>query len=460
LKERASLDAQSNIASKSRSWTVRLVLLPVLILIAAGCDWTTFGYGPTHTRYNPDETLIGTANVSTLKPAWAAYFTSGGRSSPSIANGIEFIGSDDGKLYAFDASGSTGCSGTPKICAPLWTDATGGPIASSPAVVNGVVYVGSSDDKLYAFDASGTTGCSGTPKTCTPLWTATTGGAIASSPTVANGSVYIGSGDHKLYAFSAAGTTGCSGTPKVCSPLWTATTGGVVDSSPAVDGGSVYVASGDGMLYAFDAAGTTGCSGTPKTCTAKWSGAIWAGNSISSSPSIAGGVVYVGRPGFLYAFDEAGKTNCVAASCKPLWTAATGSTSSYSSPAVANGTVFINSTDGKLYAFSAAGSTGCSGTPKTCTPLWTAVQGNNAAFSSPAIANGVIYVTSNNNSVYGFDASGTTKCAGTPKVCSPLWTSATAGTGIQSSPAVNNGMLYVSTYRGALYAFKPTPATS
>ena len=38
------------------------------------------------------------------------------------------------------------------LCAPLWTANTGDAILSSPAVVGGVVYVGSDDGKLYAFE--------------------------------------------------------------------------------------------------------------------------------------------------------------------------------------------------------------------------------------------------------------------------------------------------------------------
>jgi eukaryotic-like serine/threonine-protein kinase len=54
-----------------------------------------------------------------------------------------YVGSDDGNLYAFDAS--TG--------AILWTASTGGVIISSPAVSAGLVYVGSADNLLYAFTA-------------------------------------------------------------------------------------------------------------------------------------------------------------------------------------------------------------------------------------------------------------------------------------------------------------------
>ena len=61
---------------------------------------------------------------------------------------------------------------------------------SSPAVANGVVYVGSVDGKLYAYHA--TTGAL--------LWSATTGSYINSSPAVANGMVYVGSADQNLYA--------------------------------------------------------------------------------------------------------------------------------------------------------------------------------------------------------------------------------------------------------------------
>jgi outer membrane protein assembly factor BamB len=65
-------------------------------------------------------------------------------------------------------------------------------VRSSPAVANGVVYVGSDDHRLYAFDAAGTINCSSTPKTCTPLFSADVGDVVESSPAVANGMVYVG----------------------------------------------------------------------------------------------------------------------------------------------------------------------------------------------------------------------------------------------------------------------------
>jgi outer membrane protein assembly factor BamB len=317
-------------------------------------------------------------------------------STPAVANNVVYVGSRDAKLYAFDATGTTNCSGTPKTCQPLWTAASGGVgISSSPVVVNGVVYIGSTDHNLYAYDATGTTNCSGTPKTCQPLWKAVTGSDIESSPAVVNGVVYIGSEDKKLYAYAANGQTNCSGTPKVCTPLWTATTGSFVVSSPAIANGVVYAASFDGNLYAFDAAGKTNCSGTPKTCQPLWKAGLNSGGAnVLSSPAIANGVVYIGSPNDdLYAFDANGKTNCSGTpkSCQPLWSAVTAG-AIQDSPGVANGVVYIQSDDGNIYAYDASGTLSCSGAPKICAPLWNAVV--NGDESSPTIANGTVFAGS------------------------------------------------------------------
>jgi len=51
------------------------------------------------------------------------------------------VGSDDGKVYALDEA--TG--------AFKWSYTTGSAVFSSPAVANGVVYVGSNDHNVYAF---------------------------------------------------------------------------------------------------------------------------------------------------------------------------------------------------------------------------------------------------------------------------------------------------------------------
>jgi outer membrane protein assembly factor BamB len=438
--------------------SVFIVLAAVFALVFAGCNWSQFRYGSDHTGDNNVlESAISTSNVSSLVLRFTAATGGISMSSPAVVNGIAYIGSEDGKLYAFDAAGNTNCSGTPKTCAPLWTASTGSEIVSSPAVVNGVAYVGSEDGKLYAFDAAGNTNCSGTPKTCAPQWTASTGGTIYSSPTVANGIVYVGSEDANLYAFDAAGNTNCSGTPKTCAPLWTALTDGSVYSSAAVSNGVVYVGSQGGNLYAFDAAGATNCSGTPKTCAPLWT---YHTGSVSSSPAVANGIVYVGD--FLstvYGFDAAGKTNCSGTpkACGPLWTNGVNSTIGIvSSPAVAGGIVYTGDecdfeyppqpfncgNAPHFYAFNAA----------TGALNWTGITTSAPVTSSPGVANGVVFVGSGDGSLYAFDAAGNTQCSGTPAFCLPLWTGVT-GSGVDSSPTIANGMVYVGSGDGKLYAF-------
>jgi outer membrane protein assembly factor BamB len=114
-------------------------------------------------------------------------------------NGVAYVGAGNA-LFAF----STLCSGT---CNPLWSYATGGQISSSPAVANGRVYIGSDDGKMYVLSTSGAL-----------LWSAATAAADSSSPTVANGVVYIGSGNH-IDAFSASGCSAVTCLPLWTAPL-------------------------------------------------------------------------------------------------------------------------------------------------------------------------------------------------------------------------------------------------
>jgi outer membrane protein assembly factor BamB len=453
-----------------------VAVLAAAALVLSSCDWTQFRLGPERSGYSTTESAIGVGNVGSLVEKWTA--TTGGvlHSSPAVANGVVYVGSEDGKLYAFDAVGSN-CSGTPTTCSPLWTATTGGPIDSSPAVVNGVVYVGSNDGNLYAFDAAGA-GCSGSPKTCAPLWTAPTGSPVFSSPAVANGVVYVASGyplttsvppgtpAAKLYAFDATGAN-CTGTPKACAPLWTGTPTGQwgLGTSPAVSNGVVYVGSVSPVslgqyggfpvsyLDAFDAAGV-GCSGIPKSCVPLWRTPPTVG-FIDSSPAAANETVYfpgvphgdVNSFATVVGFNAAGTTGCSGApkTCSPVWNSAALSGISpwwNSSPAVANGDVYIGGTpdcpecnpqslDHNLYAFDAT----------TGVRLWAAPTGAQV-LSSPAVANGVVYVGCDDSKLDAFDAAGGAQ----------LWT-ATTGGAVDSSPAVANGVVYVGSNDGKLYAF-------
>ena len=186
-----------------------------------------FGFDPAHTHWNSYEKVLSVTNVSHLRPDWM-YLTGRLGSSPSVSNNVVYVGSNNGRFYAFNAL----CRSD---CVPFWVYKTDGIIDSSPAVTNGVIFIGSWNHKFYAFSAF----CR---RDCQPLWTYTTGGIIVSSPTVANGVIYIGSEDGKFYAFDALCRSSCQ-------PLWSYEIGDSIDSSPAVANGMIYI--GADKLYAF-----------------------------------------------------------------------------------------------------------------------------------------------------------------------------------------------------------------
>jgi uncharacterized repeat protein (TIGR01451 family) len=102
-----------------------------------------------------------------------------------------------------------------------------------------------------------------------------------------------------------------------------------------------------------------------------------------------------------------------------------------SSPAVANGVVYVGSwTDLNVYALNAS----------TGAKLWSYTAGGGVE-SSPALANGVVYVGSSDSNLYARNASTGAK----------LW-SYTTGGGVGSSPALANGVVYFGSGDGNLYA--------
>jgi serine/threonine-protein kinase len=419
-------------------------------LVATACTWPMFRFGPEQTGANPFETGLSTANVAQLQEVWTAATGDDVVSSPAVQSGVVYIGSNDNRLYAFSAAGTTGCSGTPKTCAPVWRSALlGGDVVSSPALGNGRVIVASRGDRIQALDAAGSTNCSGTPKTCDPLWVTPLANDPIASPTVANSLVYVEQTSDTAFVYALDVKTGA--------PVWQAQpeekTGGFVKQfgGVAVANGVAYatmpdIVSSDGEgLYAYDAAGTTNCSGTPKACDPLWIANFDYSFSDGTSPAVAGGVVYVvDSNGVLRAYDAAGITGCSGSPkrCDPLWTAPLGAVpDDVPAPAVAAGRVYVAS-DGTVKAFDAAGIQNCSGTPKVCTPLWTSPSLGTIGRSSPIVANGVLYLGTS-TAVHALDA---------VHGGAPLWSSTTGGFQ-DSSPAVVNSVLYIGSTDNALHAY-------
>ena len=341
-----------------------------------------------------------TGNSSSTAPhtnqtLWT-YHTGGAvYSSPAVANGTLYVGSNDDRVYALNAA--TGKQ--------IWNYTTHGSVESSPAVANGVVYVGSLDGNVYALNAT-----KGAKE-----WNYTTGGAVYSSPTVANttGTLYIGSNDDKVYALNA--TTGTL--------VWKYPTGGAVYSSPAVvkigvNTTVVYVGSRDGEVYALNAV----------TGALKWKYA--AGLAVNSSPAVAEGKVFVASEnGSVYALN--------ATTGKQIWNFPPPNGEGVdSSPAfdVVDNRVFFGSEDNRIYAVDAT----------TGKQIWSTGVTGGMVESSPAVAHDVVFVGSDGGSVYALSASAAT--------ATQVWKYKTPAP-VFSSPAVAEGEVFVGSENDNVYAF-------
>ncbi len=75
------------------------------------------------------------------KPAWAFTTRARVESSPAIAGGKVFVGSNDGRFYVLSLTNGT----------KLWEFNAGAPLSASPAIANGKVVIGSQDGRLYCF---------------------------------------------------------------------------------------------------------------------------------------------------------------------------------------------------------------------------------------------------------------------------------------------------------------------
>jgi outer membrane protein assembly factor BamB len=75
------------------------------------------------------------------KAAWTFVTKARVESSPAIAGGRVFVGSNDGLFYVLNLD--TG--------AKLWEFNTGAPLSASPAIGKGRIVIGSQDGRLYCF---------------------------------------------------------------------------------------------------------------------------------------------------------------------------------------------------------------------------------------------------------------------------------------------------------------------
>lgn len=192
---------------------------------------------------------------------WSRDLPSRCESSPLLADGKLFFGTENGTVYALnDRTGSV-----------VWAYHAAGAVKASPSLSNGVLYFGD-----YAGDLQAVRESDGHR-----LWVSGSDGALLgsgqfySTAAVVYGRVFLGNTDGRIYAYDAA-------TGKLD---WAVQTGAYVYSSPAVAnapglGPTIYMGSYSGTFYALNAR----------------SGHIdWeynAGGRISGSATILGRIVY------------------------------------------------------------------------------------------------------------------------------------------------------------------------
>jgi outer membrane protein assembly factor BamB len=180
--------------------------------------------------------------------------SSSSESSPLVAAGRVFVGSQSGKVYALSARGGR----------VLWTHHAGGPVKTALAFTRGRLFFGDYGGSVTAMRPNGSV-----------VWRTGGLGEIYATPAVAFGRVYVGSKSGSVYALSvASGRT-----------LWSHPTGAYVYAAPAaasVPGmaPAVFVGSYSGQFMALNA----------RTGSTIWSRS--AGGTISGAASVIGRVVY------------------------------------------------------------------------------------------------------------------------------------------------------------------------
>jgi outer membrane protein assembly factor BamB len=384
-------------------------------------------------------------------------------SSPVIAEGLAFVGSEDSCLYALDATSG----------ALRWKLPTGGAVSSSPAVFGNAVYFASYDGFCYAADT----------RTGVVIWKFKTGGEkkigaiglwtmkpsdmymedlwdfFLSSPVVddnQNPAVYFGSSDGNLYALDAQ-----TGKEK-----WRFQTGGIIHSSPAFNNGTVYFGSWDTYFYAVNA----------ETGKEKWKfktkdqPVYHVLEGIQASPTIGDSTVYFGaRDGFFYALN--------ANTGSMRWNYSADNSWVLTTAALKDSTLYFGTSDTYLMIALDA---------KSGEKKWT-MKASGYLYSSPAIAGHTAFYGDFTGNMYALDLGSEGKSfktfstqnrnANALRILNPkgdLDFAFTAGTqdlayyesnadvmhefytlgSIVSSPVISNHMLYFGSADGNLYALE------
>jgi len=318
---------------------------------------------------------VHAVDLETGKRLWWARTDASVHGTPAVADGLVFVPTIHGSLFAFDAkTGALRWKRTPEPVDPPTNQRSYS--YYSPAVADGVVYWPyqtrfgkASRGLLAALDT----------KTGEPIWESPMTGATMSdgTPAVVDGKVFVGNETaDRVIAYDAA--TG--------EQLWTATArlGGWQDAAPTAVDGKVFIGSNNGVIARDAATGTdlwTYRSPDPSYIPV---------NATPSAPAVVDGTLYMGFPdGRVTALDvETGEVVwSVRLPGKPYLGGV------LSPPAVSGDTVFVGSNGGRLYALDRA----------TGAEQWSYEIGTWVA-SGPAVSGNVLVAGAWDGNLYAFVA--------------------------------------------------------
>lgn len=291
--------------------------------------------------------------------------------APAVSDGVVYLASLEGRIYALDVS-----TGTEKWKEPYQV---AGEIQASPLVVGGKVFIAAAD-RVYAIDA----------QVGKSVWMQTNqnNGRVSVKSFHAYGRVwvkpevdetastlYFGTLDREFYAVDTA-----SGDLK-----WKFSVGGAILTTPLVYKGKIYFGSFDGNLYALDAvsrekglAFPAGGEWAYKVEDWIWSGPIRDGNNIYFATT--GGRVYA--------------LNAITG--KSVWPSPFEISSRFkSSPVIYKDALIIASQEGRIYSLNLE-----SGQMKWASPSSLGAE----VMANLSVAEDMVYVYTQGHTLYALDA--------------------------------------------------------
>ncbi|WP_420631708.1 PQQ-binding-like beta-propeller repeat protein [Candidatus Leptofilum sp.] len=194
----------------------------VTLVSAGSAEWPMVAANPQRTSWTPEEVggqlraewykpfeafipphvqIIAANNtlyISTASGLYAIDSTTGAEKwvyatemplghSPTIHNGVAYVGGLDNKIHAIDVNSGLG----------LWTFSGSGGFETNPLIIDDTLYAGSRDGNMYAITISGA-------NTGQLDWSYQTGGPILYSAAYNNGTLYFASNDGFAYALNAS----------------------------------------------------------------------------------------------------------------------------------------------------------------------------------------------------------------------------------------------------------------